>query len=242
MMERSFAEQKAAVLQNLSQIRERMLRACDEADRAPDSVTLMAVTKTVSPDLINVAIDAGVRVIGENRVQEYLSKKDALMLDGVDVQLIGHLQTNKVKQIVGMVSTIQSVDSLRLAEAISKESQKRNCHTRVLMEINVGDEESKSGVLLDQAEPLLRQIALLPGVEVCGLMAIPPITDDYAEKRRNFSLLKQLFIDIKNKNIDTIHMDVLSMGMSNDYYEAILEGATMIRVGSSLFGSRVYSK
>ncbi|MBQ8752505.1 MAG: YggS family pyridoxal phosphate-dependent enzyme [Clostridia bacterium] len=239
MMERSFADQRAAVLKNLTHIREQIQRACDEAGRDPATVTLMAVTKTVSPELINVALDAGVTTIGENRVQEYLGKREQLRLDGVDVHLIGHLQTNKVKQIVGKVSTIQSVDSLHLAQVIDKESAKQGLITQVLLEVNVGEEASKSGVTADSAASLLREIAVLPHVHVAGLMAIPPITDDYAEKRRHFSILRQLFIDIAAKNIDNIDMDVLSMGMSNDYYEAILEGATMIRVGSSLFGARM---
>ena len=239
MTEKSFAEQRDTVLKNLAHIRERIQRACDAANRDPASVTLMAVTKTVSPDLINVALEAGVTTIGENRVQEFLGKREFLHLDGVDVQLIGNLQTNKVKQIVGKVSTIQSVDSLHLAQAIDKESEKQGILTRVLVEVNVGGEESKSGVAAIETESLLREMALLPHIHVSGLMAIPPITDIPTEKRRNFSILRQLFIDIAGKNIDNIDMDILSMGMSNDYYEAILEGATMIRVGSSLFGARV---
>jgi len=239
-MERSFAEQRATVLNNLTHIREQIWRACEEADRDPASVTLLAVTKTVAPELINVVLEAGVTTIGENRVQEYLGKREQLQLDGVDMHLIGHLQTNKVKQIVGKVSTIQSVDSLHLAQAIDKESAKQGLVTRVLLEVNVGEEASKSGVTATNATSLLREIALLSHIRVAGLMAIPPITDDYTEKRRNFSIMRQLFIDIAAKNIDNIRMDVLSMGMSNDYYEAILEGATMIRVGSSLFGARTY--
>ncbi|MBQ8751553.1 MAG: YggS family pyridoxal phosphate enzyme, partial [Clostridia bacterium] len=159
MTEKSFAEQRDTVLKNLAHIRERIQRACDAANRDPASVTLMAVTKTVSPDLINVALEAGVTTIGENRVQEFLGKREFLHLDGVDVQLIGHLQTNKVKQIVGKVSTIQSVDSLHLAQAIDKESEKQGILTRVLVEVNVGGEESKSGVAAIETESLLREMA-----------------------------------------------------------------------------------
>lgn len=239
MTERSFAERQEDVRRNLSHIRERMAQACAEAGRDLNTVTLMAVTKTVPPEVIQTALDEGVTLIGENRVQEYLEKRDRLCLGNAQVHLIGHLQTNKVKKIVGEVSAIQSVDSLHLAQAISEESCKKGLVTPVLCEVNVGEELSKSGVSAQDLELLVRQMAVLPGIRVSGLMAIPPAVTDPMEKRRNFSLLRHLFIDIAGKNIDNIHMDVLSMGMSNDYYEAILEGATLIRVGSALFGARV---
>ncbi len=239
MTERSFAERQEDVRRNLAHIREQMAKACREAGRSPDEVTLMAVTKTVPPEVIQTAIDEGVTLIGENRVQEYLEKRDRLRLGTAQVHLIGHLQTNKVKKIVGAVAAIQSVDSVHLAEAISDESQRQGLVTPVLIEVNVGDELSKSGVSADGLLPLLQKAAQLPGICVSGLMAIPPAVTESAEKRRNFSVLRHLFIDIAAKNIDNIHMDVLSMGMSNDYYEAILEGATLIRVGSALFGARV---
>lgn len=238
MMERSFDERARSVLNNLQMIRTRINEACTLCGRSPDDITLMAVTKTVPAEVIQVALDAGVTVMGENRVQEFLSKRDALQLKNTDVHLIGHLQTNKVKQIVGKVSTIQSVDSLRLAEKIAEESCKQGIITNVLVEVNVGNELSKSGVSFQEAEPLLRQMASLSGIRVSGLMCIPPIVHTSEEKMQNFSLMRQLFIDIRAKNIDNIYMDILSMGMSEDYYEAILNGATLIRVGSALFGHR----
>ena len=238
MMEKSFDERCAEVLANLQIIRARIREACSVCGRAPEDVTLMAVTKTVPAEVIQAVLDAGVATMGENRVQEFLSKRDALRLENTDVHLIGHLQTNKVKQIVGKLSTIQSVDSFRLAEKIAEESQKQGIVTNVLVEVNVGDEQSKSGVSLQSAEGLLREIAPLAGIRVCGLMCIPPIAPTSEEKMKNFSLMHQLFIDIKAKNIDNIYMDVLSMGMSEDYYEAILNGATLVRVGSALFGHR----
>ncbi len=237
-MERSFDERAQSVLANLQTIRTRINEACSICGRSPDEITLMAVTKTVPAEVIQVALDAGVTVMGENRVQEFLGKRDTLQLTNTDVHLIGHLQTNKVKQIVGTVSTIQSVDSLRLAEKIAEESCKQGVVTNVLVEVNVGAELSKSGVSLSEAESLLRQIAPLSGIRVSGLMCIPPIAHTSEEKRQNFSLMHQLFIDIRGKNIDNVYMDILSMGMSDDYFEAILEGATLIRVGSALFGHR----
>ena len=228
------------VVDNLSRIREDMQKACIDAGRAEDAVTLLAVTKTVDADRINTAIRHGVSQIGENRVQEYLKKKDELLLDGVQRHLIGHLQTNKVRQIVGQVDMIQSVDSLRLASAIAKRSEELGIVTPVLVEVNIGGEEAKSGVAPDELEALLTEIAPLNGIHVCGLMTIPPIFEKEYEKRKIFSKMYQLFIDIREKKLDNIDMLELSMGMSDDYREAILEGSTMVRIGSALFGKRNY--
>ncbi len=204
------------------------------------STKFMAVTKTVEPYLINHALGLGIDLIGENRVQELMGKKPELNLSGVDVHLIGHLQTNKVKQVVGEVSTIQSVDSVKIAREISKVSAARDLITNVLVEVNVGDEDSKTGLSLSSLLETVHEISELPGIQVEGLMAIPPICENPADARPFFAEMYKLFIDIKGKNIDNINMHILSMGMSSDYSEAILEGANLVRVGSSLFGARIY--
>lgn len=228
------------VRDNLDRVQENIVNACIKAGRDTDEVELLAVTKTVAPELINQAIDWGVVAIGENRVQEFLGKKDALHLENVKAHLIGHLQTNKVKSIVGQVDMIQSVDSERLLTAISSDSEKKGIVTDILLEVNIGREPQKSGVLPEYLPELLEKAALCKGVFVRGLMTVPPILDTEAEKRKIFSEMYQLFIDNQAKKLDNISMNVLSMGMSGDYYEAILEGATTVRVGSAIFGRRQY--
>lgn len=228
------------VRENLCRIEETVQRACREAGRSRDEVTLMAVTKTVDADRINTALRAGITCIGENRVQEYLGKKDSLLLSGVQRHLIGHLQTNKVRQIVGEVDMIQSVDSLRLATAIDRCSAEKGLCTDVLLEVNIGGEDSKSGVAPQELPMLLEQVRDLPCVKVRGLMCIPPVCDAEKQRRQYFSQMYQLFIDIWSKNVDNKEKGILSMGMSADFREAILEGSTMIRVGTALFGQRQY--
>ncbi len=225
---------------NLSLVQETIEKACASAGRRREEVQLLAVTKTVEPERINQAIALGIRQIGENRVQEFLEKKPYLHLDGVSTQLIGHLQSNKVRQIVGQVDMIQSVDSVRLAGAISTRSIAMDTVTPVLVEVNIGEEESKSGVAPDALEGLLTEVKDMPGIHVQGLMTVPPILNTEYEKRQVFSKMFQLFVDIRDKKLDNIDMLELSMGMSGDYREAILEGATIIRVGSAIFGRRQY--
>lgn len=228
------------IRENLLRIEEEIQQACVTGGRRREDVTLMAVTKTVSPENIRVALEAGITCIGENRVQEFLSKRDALTLDGIQKHLIGHLQTNKVRRIVGEVDMIQSVDSLHLAEAISAAAQKTPAGCMdVLVEVNIGGEASKSGVSPQELEPLLWQISSLAGIRVRGLMTIPPILPSEQEKRAIFSQMQKLFIDIQGKNVDNVSMEILSMGMSSDYVQAILEGSTLVRVGSAIFGARV---
>ena len=229
------------VSDNLAYIHQEMVNACNRAGRSIDEVRLLAVTKTVDAERINAAIAAGVKQIGENRVQEFLKKKDDLHLDGVEAHLIGHLQTNKVRQIVGQVQMIQSVDSIRLAQAIDKRSRELGIVTPILVEVNIGGEEAKSGVAPVDLERLLEEISPLEGIHVNGLMTVPPILEKEAEKRRIFSKMYQLFIDIKDKKLDNIDMQELSMGMSGDYREAILEGSTIVRIGSAIFGARNYN-
>lgn len=225
---------------NLALVQETIESACAAAGRRREDVQLQAVTKTVEPERINQAIALGIRQIGENRVQEFLEKKPYLHLEGVSAHLIGHLQTNKVRQIVGQVDMIQSVDSVRLAQAISARSTSMGIVTPVLVEVNIGGEESKSGVTPGTLENLLGEIQDLPGIHVRGLMTVPPISHAEYEKRQVFSKMYQLFVDIRDKKLDNIDMLELSMGMSGDYREAILEGATIIRVGSAIFGRRQY--
>ena len=228
------------VRENLKRIRETMAQAAVASGRRPEDVRLLGVTKTVPPDRINAALEAGVTMIGENRVQEFLEKRDALRLEGAAVHLIGHLQTNKVSRIVGLVDMIESVDSVRLARAVSDASVKRGLVTDVLAEVNIGREEAKSGVFAENLDEMLEEIRLFPGIRVRGLMTVPPILETEGEKRAVFSQMYKLFIDIRGKNKDNVVMDTLSMGMSGDYREAILEGATLVRVGSALFGRRAY--
>ena len=231
----------AFVRDNLERIEERIQAACAAAGRRREDVTLMAVTKTVEPARINAAIAAGVTHIGENRVQEFLEKRDDLHLDGVQAHLIGHLQTNKVRRIVGQVDMIQSVDSERLVTAVSDAAVRtERGYADILLEVNIGNEESKSGVPAERLEELLAYAAALPGLQVRGLMAIPPILETEAEKRAVFHQMYKLFVDIRGKNVDNITMEILSMGMSMDYVEAIREGSTMVRIGSAIFGKRDY--
>ncbi len=239
MTERSSVN--ALVADNLAYIHQEMANACEKAGRSLQDVRLLAVTKTVDAERINAAIAAGVKQIGENRVQEFLKKKDDLNLEGVEAHLIGHLQTNKVRQIVGQVQMIQSVDSIRLAQAIDKRSRELGIVTPVLVEVNIGGEEAKSGIAPIELEQLLEELAPLEGIHVNGLMTVPPILEKEAEKRRIFSKMYQLFIDIKAKKLDNIDMQELSMGMSGDYREAILEGSTIVRIGSAIFGARNYN-
>lgn len=229
-----------AVGDNYKAIKTRVEEAAVKAGRNPGDVRLMAVTKTVESVYINRVLDLGADLIGENRVQEYLGKKDELHLDGVEKHLIGHLQTNKVKQIVGEVDMIESVDSIKLAKEISKVSSNKGIVTDVLVEVNVGREESKSGVYMEQLEQLLAEIAQMDGIKVKGLMTIPPICDSEKEVSEYFSAMYQSFIDIRDKKLDNINMDILSMGMSGDFEAAVANGSNIVRVGSAIFGERKY--
>nr|WP_317411940.1 YggS family pyridoxal phosphate-dependent enzyme [uncultured Solibaculum sp.] len=226
------------VEENLKEIRFHMGEAAIRSGRRPEDITLLAVTKTVSPALINHAIACGVDKIGENRVQEFLSKKTDLHLNGIGVHLIGALQTNKVRKIVGEVEMIQSVDRMHLAQEISRISVEKGLTTNCLIEVNIGEEQSKSGVSRQEAMELVEKMAELPGIRVQGLMSIPPICETNAQVRQYFSNMNQLFLDIKAKKIDNVCMKYLSMGMSADYQEAILEGSNLIRPGTALFGLR----
>ena len=235
-MERSLAD----VTYNYQKICENIERAAQSVGKTASDITFLAATKTVDADVINHAISLGLRYIGENRVQELLSKYDSYDLDHASLQFIGHLQTNKVRQIVGKVDLIQSVDSVKLAKEISRCSEKLGITTDILLEVNIGREQNKSGVMPENLPDLLDQVKDIPAVKVRGLMAIPPICENAQENCKFFDNMRNIFLDIGSKNIDNISMDILSMGMSDDYEEAIRCGANMIRVGSALFGKRYY--
>ena len=240
MTEKLSVEQRFDTIEaNLAFIRSEIADAAKKSGRTPDEIHLMAVTKTVEPIFINHALSCGVDLIGENKVQELLSKEPFLNLDGVDVHLIGHLQTNKVRQILPHVSTIQSVDSIKLAREIAKQAEKIEKDIQCLIEVNVGDEESKTGIPMQEVPALLEEMAQLPRVKVKGLMAIPPICEE-SILLQYFEKMREMFVDIQAKKMDNINMDILSMGMSSDYKLAILHGATMVRIGSSIFGPRLY--
>ena len=228
------------VADNYREVDRRVGEACARSGRNRQEVTLIAVSKTKPVELIREAMDAGADVFGENKVQELCDKYEQLPKT-LHWHLIGHLQRNKVKYIVDKVDLIHSVDSMRLAEEISKEAEKKQTDVKVLIEVNVAQEESKFGVSVDETEELVREIAKLPRIHVLGLMTIAPNVSDPEENRPVFRTLKKLAVDIKMKNIDNVRMDVLSMGMTDDYQVAIEEGATMVRVGTGIFGERNYS-
>ena len=203
--------------------------------KSSENIDIMAVTKTVDPMAVNHAVELGIKLLGENRVQEYQSKKELYSKDA-EVHFIGHLQTNKVKYIIDSVSVIQSVDSIKLASEINRQAKKINKVQNVLVEVNIGNEESKGGIDKIRLRELLFEMAEMKNIKVCGLMAIPPIMN--AEKF--LCDMQQLHIDISAEKIDNINMDILSMGMSGDYVQAIKYGSNLIRIGRGLFGPRNY--
>lgn len=227
-------------VENFYAVKERVNNAAVKSGRNAEDVQLIAVTKTVEAGAIAAVIEAGANVIGENRVQEIMQKQEALAHLKKEVHMIGHLQTNKVKYLPGLVDMIQSVDSEKLAQQISKEFSKQNLTTKILVEVNIGGEYSKSGTTAEQVEELLYKIKDLPAIQVDGLMTIPPICDTEAEVRGYFAQMYKLFVDIKQKNIDNVCMNTLSMGMTGDFESAILEGANVVRVGTGIFGRRIY--
>ena len=228
------------VVENLAEVEKHVCEACERAGRSRDEVTLIAVSKTKPVSMIEELLPGGTRDFGENKVQELTEKYEVLPKE-IRWHLIGHLQRNKVKYIVDKAYLIHSVDSLRLAETISEEGVKKGVTVPVLIEVNVAGEESKFGVSSEETEELVRAIAKLPAIQVKGLMTIAPYVENPEDNRVHFSKLKQLSVDIRNKNIDNVSMDVLSMGMTGDYQVAIEEGATMVRVGTGIFGERNYN-
>lgn len=228
------------IAENIAQVETRIARACEEAGRDRSSVTLIAVSKTKPLALLQEAYDCGCRDFGENRVQELTEKYEALPKD-IRWHMIGHLQRNKVKYLIGKVFLIHSVDSLRLAQEISRESVKKQVTTSILIEVNAAGEQSKFGLTSDaEVLRMVEAIAALPGIAVKGLMTVAPYVEHAEENRQYFHALKQLSVDIMHKNIDNVSMDILSMGMTGDYEVAVSEGAGYVRVGTGIFGERDY--
>ena len=227
------------IKENLSHVEGLIAKECEKSSRNRDEVTLIAVSKTKPVEMLQEAYEYGCRDFGENKVQELLDKYEAMPKD-IKWHMIGHLQRNKVKYIVDKVFLIHSVDSLRLAEEISKEAVKKQVSVNVLVEVNVAGEESKFGTTNDEAVQLVKDIAKLPNICIRGLMTIAPFVDDAEDNRQYFNKLKKLAVDIKEQNIDNITMEILSMGMTGDYLVAISEGATYVRVGTGIFGIRNY--
>lgn len=225
---------------NLQEVEKNIQAACARAGRDRKEVTLIAVSKTKPVPMLQEVYGEGIREFGENKVQEMCDKIEVLPKD-IHWHMIGHLQTNKVKYIVGKTALIHSVDSMRLAEEIEKQAAKQNVNVSVLIEVNIAEEESKFGIHREEAIALVHRIAALPHLHIHGLMTIAPFVEDPEENRNYFRQIRQLSVDIKEQNIDNVDMDILSMGMTGDYTVAIEEGATMVRVGTGIFGERNYN-
>lgn len=240
MTESWYSERCKAFDENYKRICNELSEAAVKAGRNPDSVQLLAATKTVPVEMVNYAIAKGLSCLGENRVQEFLDKYEALDKQRCKCQFIGHLQTNKVKYLIGKVSCIQSVDSVKLAREISRLSQSAGYKTGVLVQVNIGKELQKGGVMPESLLEMVDEIREFSGITVEGLMAVPPICDTNHKVQQYFSAMEQYYVDIKGKKLDNVSMNCLSMGMSSDYKEAIAAGSTMVRLGSALFGTRAY--
>ncbi len=225
--------------ENLQKVEQNIREACKKAKRTREEITLIAVSKTKPVSMLDEVYGLGVRDFGENKVQE-LSEKHLQLPQDINWHLIGHLQTNKVKQVVGKATLIHSVDSVRLAETIEKEAAKKECIVPILIEVNVAEEMSKFGFKVDEVLSAVETIATFPHVRIKGLMTIAPFVENPEENRSIFARLQKLSVDIRSKNIDNVSVDILSMGMTNDYQVAIEEGATMVRVGTGIFGAREY--
>lgn len=229
------------IKKNINIVKENIARACEKAGRSQDEVTLIAVSKTKPCSLLQEAYDCGSRDFGENKVQE-LVEKHKVLPENIRWHMIGHLQRNKVKQIVDKVALIHSVDSIRLAESIEQEAAKKDVMVSVLLEVNVAEEESKYGFKVEEVIPAATQIAAFPHIQIQGLMTIAPFVDNPEENRPVFAELRNLSLNLAKENLPNVSMDILSMGMTNDYEVAIEEGATMVRVGTGIFGERNYAR
>ncbi len=230
------------IQENVAKLRIRMAEAARAAGRDPKEILLCAATKMNDAAAVRQAVEAGVDCCGENRVQELVQKLPQGAYDGVPIHFIGHLQTNKVRQVVGVVDLIQSVDRLELLQCIEKEAAKKGLVQDILLEVNVGGEESKSGFTVEEAREMAARMGDFPSVHLRGLMAIPPISQYPGENCKYFAEMRKLFVDISEKTYDNVHMECLSMGMTDDFADAIAEGSTMIRVGTAIFGPRNYQK
>lgn len=228
------------IRENLHDIEEKIVAACNRTSRDRSEVTLIAVSKTKPIDMLEIVYDCDIREFGENKVQE-LCQKETVLPNDIHWHMIGHLQKNKVKYLGTFVSCIHSVESIALAKLIDKEGEKAKRVIDILIEVNVANEESKFGLCVEAVEPFIREIANLSHIRIQGLMTIAPFVSNPEENRMIFRKLRELLVDINNKNIDNVNMSVLSMGMSNDYEVAIEEGATHVRVGTNIFGERNYN-
>ena len=231
-----------SIAENVARIRAELTKAAIAAGRNPDEIKLCAATKMNDANAVRQAIAAGVDCCGENRVQELTAKLAENAYEGAPVHFIGHLQTNKVKQVVGKVDLIQSVDSERLLREINKEAAKQGIIQDILLEVNIGEEASKSGFQADDIPSIMEKIEEFTNVCVKGLMAIPPISQKDGENLKFFQKMFQLYVDIQNKINDNVKVDCLSMGMSGDFQDAIACGSTMIRIGTAIFGERDYTR
>ncbi len=227
--------------ENYEKVEENIENACKRSGRDRSEVTLISVSKTKPVEMLQEAYDLGARNFGENKVQE-LCEKYKVLPEDIHWHMIGHLQRNKVKDVIDKAELIHSVDSLRLAETIEKEAEKKNLTVNILLEVNVAREESKFGADPDEVDKLVEEIAKLPHIRIQGLMTIAPNVEDPEENRLIFRGLHKIAVDIAKKNIDNVNMNILSMGMTNDYQVAIEEGATMVRVGTGIFGARNYTQ
>ena len=225
------------ISENIADVEKEIDKVCKENGRDRSEVTLIAVSKTKPVEMIEEAYNTGCRDFGENKVQELVDKYEQLPKD-IRWHMIGHLQRNKVKYIVDKVFLIHSVDSVRLAEEISKEAVKKNVSVNILIEVNVAQETTKFGLTCEEVEQMVREIAKLPNINIKGLMTIAPIVDNPEENKQYFQKLKKIAVDISAKNIANVSMDILSMGMTGDYQAAVAEGATYVRVGTGIFGIR----
>ncbi len=231
-----------SIAENVAAVRERIAAAAIAAGRDPSEIKLCAATKMNGTAAVREAIEAGIDLCGENRVQELTQKLSQNAYEGVPIHFIGHLQTNKVRQVVGKVDLIQSVDSLRLLSAIDREAARQGIVQDILLEMNLGGEESKSGFSQEELPELLPKIGNFSNICVCGLMTIPPICQKSGDNNKFFQKMLALSVDITEKKYDNVSVDVLSMGMSDDFTDAIRCGSTMVRVGTAIFGARDYSK
>ena len=227
------------ICENLKEVEAKIEAACKRAGRDRSEVTLIAVSKTKPVEMLEEAYGTGIREFGENKVQEMMDKYEVMPKD-IHWHMIGHLQRNKVKYLMGKAALIHSVDSLRLAEEISAQSVKHEVTTDILIEVNIAGEETKFGTDREEAIALVEAAAKLPNIHICGLMTIAPFVENSEDNRKYFQQIRQLSVDIKEKNIDNVDMRILSMGMTGDYEVAIEEGATMVRVGTGIFGARKY--
>ena len=232
-------QEALTIKDSIHDVSQRIIAACERAGRKPEEVTLIAVSKTMPVEAIREAMACGIVEFGENRPQE-LRDKQAVITEPLHWHMIGSLQTNKLKYVIGKTILIHSVDSYALAQAIEEASAKKELVTDVLLEINIAGEASKHGIAPEETEELIRRISVLPHIKIRGLMTVAPYTENAEENRVYFKKMKQLMVDINSKNIDNVYMDMLSMGMTGDYEVAVEEGATLVRVGTGIFGHRVY--